>query len=418
MVHHETPPASPYMEEVVEEIDDDAGVIGDVEIVEDYEVEEDGIEDGGEQMADEDGDIMEMMEREDAIVVFDKHTNSVFCGSLSKNGQYAVTGGQDDKAYVWSTSTGELILTAADDKESIIFADFSYDDQYLATGDMNGLIRVRKTLDWSIVWSDNSMGDATWMQWHPVAHVVIAGSESGELYMWKITDGECKVIQSFGQKPDVSCIMPDGRRIVVGYNDGVIRLIDLKSCSVISTITSNMGHTSAITSIDCHLDNNIILSAGVDGKTIVSSANTGKIISILQDLKGNSTNDEKDEEVSEASGNWIETIAFQKDVSQIAASGTISGDIFIWDIARKILRHKLNQGSGISKIVWKEKSTLFFTAGLDGILRCFDSRSGECLRTLLGHTDDILDLCISKDGKKALTVSEDKSARVFDIELP
>lgn len=149
-----------------------------------------------------------------------------------------MTGGQDDKAYVWSTVTGELILLAADDKESIIFSDFSFDDQYLATGDMNGLIRVRKTSDWSIVWSNDTMGDTTvshwiinrigfiplfactkvnviqqWMQWHPQAHVIVAGSESGELYLWKIPDGECKIVQGFGQKPDVCCIMPDGKII-------------------------------------------------------------------------------------------------------------------------------------------------------------------------------------------------------------
>lgn len=46
-----------------------------------------------------------------------------------------------------------------------------------------------------------------------------------------------------------------------------------------------MGHTSAITSIDCHLDNNIIVTAGVDGKTIIYSANIGKVrMPTFQDL--------------------------------------------------------------------------------------------------------------------------------------
>lgn len=56
-----------------------------------------------------------------------------------------------------------------------------------------------------------------------------------------------------------------GKRIAVGYKDGVIRVIDLKTSSVLSTISSALGHSSAITAIDCYSDNNLILSADVDG---------------------------------------------------------------------------------------------------------------------------------------------------------
>jgi hypothetical protein len=57
-------------------------------------------------------------------------------------------------------NTGELILECVDHKDSVIFADFSYDDMYLATGDMNGIIKIRKTSDRAIIW-DYNMGDAT-----------------------------------------------------------------------------------------------------------------------------------------------------------------------------------------------------------------------------------------------------------------
>lgn len=71
-----------------------------------------------------------------------------------------MTGGQDDKAYVWDAKTGEVVLECTDHKDSVIFANFSYDDAYVASGDMNGNIQVRKTSDKSVVWS-YSMGDAT-----------------------------------------------------------------------------------------------------------------------------------------------------------------------------------------------------------------------------------------------------------------
>lgn len=66
--------------------------------------------------------------------------------------------------------------------------------------------------------------------------------------------------------------------MVIGYEDGVIRVIDLKTGSVLSSVSSAFGHSSTITTIDCHTDNNRVLSAAVDGKTIISTSNTGKVI--------------------------------------------------------------------------------------------------------------------------------------------
>jgi WD40 repeat protein len=39
---------------------------------------------------------------------------SVFCCDIDKTGQFAVTGGEDDVAYVWDLRTGEVKLTCKD----------------------------------------------------------------------------------------------------------------------------------------------------------------------------------------------------------------------------------------------------------------------------------------------------------------
>lgn len=79
---------------------------------------------------------------------------------MSKNGKLAATGGEEDKAYVWDTSTGEIVLDCTGHKDSIIFSTFNYDESYLATGDMSGLIQVWKVADKIKIW-DYNMGDAT-----------------------------------------------------------------------------------------------------------------------------------------------------------------------------------------------------------------------------------------------------------------
>lgn len=74
-------------------------------------------------------------ERDDSILTFSKHSDSLFCGSFSPNGDLIVTGGEDDKAFVWNTDTGEVVFEVTEHKDSIISAEFSYDGTFLATGE-------------------------------------------------------------------------------------------------------------------------------------------------------------------------------------------------------------------------------------------------------------------------------------------
>nr|XP_033198116.1 angio-associated migratory cell protein isoform X1 [Bombus vancouverensis nearcticus]XP_033198117.1 angio-associated migratory cell protein isoform X1 [Bombus vancouverensis nearcticus]XP_033198118.1 angio-associated migratory cell protein isoform X1 [Bombus vancouverensis nearcticus] len=409
-MHTDTPPSPPDMANQVD--DEDMIYIGDVEeVIDAY--------DTGDI---EEEDAMEEDPSEDAICIFRSHQiGSVFCGSLNKNGKLATTGGEEDKAYIWDTSSREIVLDCTGHKDSIIFSAFNHDESYLATGDMSGMIQVWKLADKTKVW-DYNMGDATWMMWHTVANILLAGSVDGEIYMWKIPNGDCKVFQGYGCRAETGSIFPDGKRIAVGYEDGVIRILDLKTSSVLSSISSALGHSSTITTIDCHWDNNLILSAAVDGKTIISTSNTGKIVSILQNLNNGEhntvTNNDQNAVSSEGNrdSNWVETAAFCKDPAfQVAATGTVNGEIFIWDISKQMLRQKILQESGISKLLWKGNTTLLFSAGLDGLLRCFDGKDGQRLRSFIGHKADILDLYISENGEKALTTSDDSTARIFDI---
>lgn len=56
----------------------------------------------------------------------------------------------------------------------------------------------------------------------------------------------------------------------------------------------------------------------------------------MKDGKENE-NQETDEEAPEPTGNWVETVAFCKDPEfQVAATGTVNGQIFIWDISKQV----------------------------------------------------------------------------------
>jgi len=84
---------------------------------------------------------------------------SVFCCSFEpKEGKLIVSGGEDDKAYVWNTVDGKVFMECGNHQDSVTCALFSHDGTFLATGDMGGLIQVWKMATKSLVWSFE-MGD-------------------------------------------------------------------------------------------------------------------------------------------------------------------------------------------------------------------------------------------------------------------
>lgn len=118
------------------------------------------------------------------------------------------------------------------------------------------------------------MGDMSWMRWHTAANVLLAGGEAGEVYVWRIPSGDCKVLQGNGYKSEVGELTNDGKKLIVGYGDGTIKLWDIKASSVLQEILadSSFGHSSAITSIAADPDNGIFLSGSEDGKILIAGA--------------------------------------------------------------------------------------------------------------------------------------------------
>lgn len=50
---------------------------------------------------------------------------------------------------------------------------------------------------------------------------------------------------------------------------------------------------------------------------------------------------------------------------------------------------------GVVKLKWSE-TELIYTACLDGKIRVWDARTGNCERVFQGHEDSILDLAVSR----------------------
>ncbi|XP_022067707.1 angio-associated migratory cell protein [Acanthochromis polyacanthus] len=402
-------------EEIIEVIDLNDTEPGPNDLADD--LEDVDFEDAGNADDDNEGweteDEMEAeVEQDDSELTFSKHTGSVFCVTLDPaTNSMAVTGGEDDKAYVWRVSDGEVLLECTGHKDSVTCAVFSHDSSLVASGDMSGMIKVWKVETKEEIWSFE-VGDLEWLEWHPCAPVLLAGTNDGSVWMWKIPAGDCKTFQSPACQATIGKVLPDGKRAVVGYEDGTVRVWDLKQGNAIHVIKGQDGHQGELTCLACNKDGSLVLTGSVDGSAKLINTTTGKVVGAFS-VDGVKARGSKDEEKS----NSVESVGFCNILPLIAVA-YLDGTLAIYDLSTQVLRHRCQHEAGIVHLQWEDSSSVVSTCCLDGALRLWDARSGKMVSEYRGHTAEILDFAINREATLAVTASGDNQAKVFCLQRP
>ncbi|XP_066988710.1 angio-associated migratory cell protein [Macrobrachium rosenbergii] len=413
-----TPPRSPHNfengdENELEPVEIDFGEFEEV-------IDLDGIagEDEEEEEMEEDEGVPDM-----SRVSFKQHKGSVFICGFTSNGLVA-TGGEDDFAYVWKANDGSLLHACTGHKDSVTSLAVSHDSHFLATGDMSGYIQVWKTTDFSKIWEFET-GDLSWLAWHHASHVLLAGTMEGDMWMWLVPQGNARTFPSYGTASQCGAFLPDGKRAVAGYDDGSVRVFDLKSGELKCHFSGGLAHSGQVTSISVHKDNALVLSGSSDCTAKLFNTVSGKVVGTLNcDAAAGSQegavggvvgDDDDDDDDDESVENGVEAVSFCPFISNIAVTTTLSGLVIIWDISTQVIRHTIVQGCGTSQLVWHPSEPVVFAACLDSVVRAYDARSGDLLKKYTGHRSSIFYMDLSKDGTALVTASDDGTARVFSL---
>ncbi|XP_067426215.1 angio-associated migratory cell protein isoform X1 [Emydura macquarii macquarii] len=394
--------------------------------MEDVDFEEEAVEGADDQAwetEEEDEGVEGMEAQDDSEVTFSEHSASVFCVSLDpKTNALAVTGGEDDKAFVWRLSDGERLFECSGHKDSVTCAGFSHDSTYVATGDMSGLIKVWRVDTKEEIWSFE-VGDLEhpppsvslfpqWMEWHPEAHVLLAGTADGNSWMWKIPGGECKTFQGPSCPATCGRVLPDGKRAVVGYEDGTVRIWDLKQGNSLHVLKGQDGHQGPLTCVASNKDGSLVMTGSVDCHTKLVNSASGKVVCVFKMESAASK-----PSAEEAESNSVESLGFCN-VMPLAAVGYLDGTLAIYDIPTQSLRQRCQHESGIVQLLWEDSSAVVYTCSLDGAVRLWDARCGKMISEYRGHSAEILDFAINKDASIVVTTSGDHQAKVFCVQRP
>ncbi|PKI82714.1 60S ribosomal subunit assembly or modification protein [Malassezia vespertilionis] len=355
--------------------------------------------------------------RDDSIAAFYSHRKSIFCVTLHPSFPHpslAVSGGEDDGAWIWNTIDGAEVAQLGGHTDSVVAVAFSADGEMVATGGLDGRVRVWRRhgtgddwSNWEFLTSLEGPSEVTCLLWHPKGSVLVAGSSDSTLWMWQLPSGNLMNVFS-GHTEAISCarFTPDGRKLISGSEDGSLIVWDPRNATVQAKLGAEDNRFTlegGVTSLCISPDGRLVLVGGAAGLLrVVNVANVdaGSPASIVGTLVGH------------AEGESIESVEFidllpavtpgsfvgpTSQTSTHAVSAGTDGKVIVWDLGVSKARSEAMHDSAVTKIIVHPYTPLFTTSSVDHRIRTFDARTMALLGTQHGFTDGVLDVAVGID---------------------
>ncbi|RKP38736.1 WD40-repeat-containing domain protein [Dimargaris cristalligena] len=353
----------------------------------------------------EDNGNNELEFKDDSVQGFFAHKEPVYSVDLHPTDDTLVlTGGGDDKAYLWRRDTGEAVHpgNALDGfTDSVTAVGFNVDGSLMAAAGLDGQVRVWATATGQLTAAlEGPSADVNWIEWHGKGNILLAGSADGTMWMWLLPSGQFMQVFS-GHAESVTCgkFTPDGKTIVSGADNGSLIIWDPKTASAIHRLSGADDarfHSETITCVGITADSTLAMTGSSDHTARLVHIQNGNIVGSL----GGHTES-------------IETVGFSP-VLPFAATGSVDCTVNIWDTQTLRLRQTVRHDGPVTKLQWHATSPLMTTSSGDGTVRVWDARTGQCEQKWVGHEDVILDFAQTRDGRTVVTGSDDGCSLVFN----
>jgi len=192
------------------------------------------------------GDTMQLI----GVLPFPYGTPTVL--KFSRNGGLLLAGGgrggQSGKVIVWDVKTGEAIIEVGNEPDAVLAADISADQQLIALGGPNKMIRLYSTKDGSLVREVKKHTD--WIlavEFSPDAVLLATADRSGGLMVWEAATGR-EFYNLRGHTAAITDVSwrDDSNVLATASEDTTIKLWEMENGTQIKTWGAHGGGTEAI----------------------------------------------------------------------------------------------------------------------------------------------------------------------------
>ncbi|KAG1750800.1 ribosome biogenesis protein Sqt1 [Suillus lakei] len=375
--------------------------------------EDDEAEDGVGNPPSGDSDV-----KDNSLQHFTTHSGSVFAISCHPTEPLAVSGGEDDLGYIWDITDGEVIVKLTGHTDSVCSASFSSDGQMVATGGMDGKVRIWRRVgtvnfrNWEFLTELQGPDEVIWLRWHPRGTILLAGSNDSTVWLWQLPSGNTMQVFA-GHSGPVQCgeFTPDGKRIVTASEDGTLMYWDPRSPTPVFKLSPQDARFDLenITSLAINASSTLAVVGGTSGSVRVVSLSKGEVVGALG---------------GHAEGESVEAVQFVDLAGTgsspgVVVTGGTDGKACVWDLATMRLRATLEHQDAVTSLLAHPapKSHLIVSASADNSLRTWDARTGALVKEHTGHHGPILSASLGLQGSVVVSGGDDSACLVFTTEV-
>ncbi|VVT56532.1 uncharacterized protein SAPINGB_P005137 [Magnusiomyces paraingens] len=403
--------------EEIMDVDDEAEDAGDAD--DQYEIEEEDLAGelalaGNDIHIDEEGNLVLDMTNT-SVGHFDKHGKSIFLIDSHPTLPLIISGGEDEKAYLWTTNSQppKLVAELPGQKESVVAGGFSPDGGYVVTGDMEGQVRAWKSAkrgqQWDFVGSVQEVDEITWIVFHPKQPFFAFGSREGSVWVMSLDDFSNVAILIGHSQPTNAAVFAnvddmDSLTLITVGDDAIISWNVYQSTPNYSLREHDLQGNIAWISCALSGSGKTIACGSADGKVALINVERGTVLKVFDNTQNDSV------ELEERS---VEALAWAP-ISPILAVGNVKGDITLYDVTSWNIRKTLALKDAITAIKFIPGSNKLLSSDMAGELVKWDVLSGRELWRGHGHFDGILGFTVQDNGKRVITAGDQGVSMIFE----
>lgn len=356
------------------------------------------------------------------------HPAAVLWLRFSPDNQRLATGAQDGLVRIWDAAGLALEEFAAG--AAALAVHWADDNRTLATAAADGTLWLRRTSALRAL--PCAPGTVHAVAWLPDGSLAATG-EDGRVRSFDGNGNQNRLLEGADGALFSLAIRPDGQQIAAGAANRQIYV-----WSGGGELIRQLETPAAVRTLTFSQDNQRLLAGGDDGHLRVFQTQDGKLLDDFTDtapiaavavapdnktLFSASSNSVK--EWLHASPQALRTIgghgaqvyavAFAPQ-GTLAASASADQTIRIWDTANGSQVRQLSghQGS-VYTVAYSPEGGLLASGGADRTVRIWDASTGGELKRLPGPTAPVYSVCFSPDGRLLASGGLDKTIRVWDV---